>query len=59
MEKHVARGYINLHLPPGERAKMLAKTTLRRIVGRDETYPLGWLLNLYERSAEAQQLADK
>lgn len=53
------RGYINMHMPPGERAKMLAKTTLNKIVTRDETYPLGWLLDLYERTAEAQQRADK
>lgn len=55
----MARGYINLHMPPEERAKMLCKVTLNRIVQRDETYPLGWLLAVYERAAEAQQIAQK
>jgi len=55
----MARGYINMHIPPGERAKMLAKVMLQRIMRRDETYPLGWLLHRYEHAAEAQQRADK
>jgi len=55
----MSRGYISLHMPPAERAKLLCKATLKKIVSRDETYPLGWLLHLYERTAEAQQLAEK